>query len=331
MIRRLLEASIRSWELDRAVRAYQASELSLGRAAEQAGLTQWELLEAIKEAGVAHPLTAEEAARRLADLTEDGEPTLPDVPPRPGGVLLVGINPAPASVAAGHYYQGRIGQRLWRRLERIGLLENAVPGAEDEAFARAGHGLTDLVKRPTASSAELSDRELGSGVGTLATKIREWKPRLILFAFKEPAKRLLGSAVAPGAGPALAGVPTFLLTGPYAAREEAQRIDAELVALLGLVETHERRGAELSQRVTAKDIQAGRIRFAGPAKRLFPSEPALVETVLRGTRVRGRYNPRAGTGKSAVLGVPRATLEQLVRQNEFLKITRGVGGVVRLD
>ena len=75
--------------------------------------------------------------------------TLPDFPPKPGGALLAGINPAPASVARGHYYQGKLGLRLWKRLESVGLLVGAVPGQEDEAFVAAGHGLTDLVKRVT--------------------------------------------------------------------------------------------------------------------------------------------------------------------------------------
>jgi double-stranded uracil-DNA glycosylase len=118
--------------------------------------------------------------------------TLPDIPCRPGGVLLVGINPAPPSVAAGHNYQGRHGRRLWKRLERIGLLRDADVGLEDEAFARAGHGLTDLVKRPTASAAELSAQELADGRRGLQEKIRRWEPGLLLFAYRPPAVASIG-------------------------------------------------------------------------------------------------------------------------------------------
>ena len=64
--------------------------------------------------------------------------TLPDRPCRPGCVLLVGINPAPLSVAAGHYYQGKHGQRLWKRLSDIGLLKNAAAGREDDAIVNTG-------------------------------------------------------------------------------------------------------------------------------------------------------------------------------------------------
>jgi TDG/mug DNA glycosylase family protein len=331
-IRRLLGDSIRRWELERAVRGYQTGEVSLGRAAEEAGITQWELLEAVEAAGIAHPLTATEAEDRLAELLAEPESSLPDIPPREGGVLLVGINPAPVSVAAGHYYQGRIGQRLWRRLERIGLLRDAVPGREDEAFARAGHGLTDLVKRPTASSSELSEAELNAGVDTLRRNIRGWRPRLVLFAFKEPARRV-GGPVTPGPGATVEGVPTFLLSGPYAPREEAARIDAELIRVLGGGPADAGATGDRSETVTARDLEAGRIRVPRSSKRFFPSTRATVEVVLRGTRLECRYDPRTGPDRerSAVLSVRKAVLADLVAQGDVLEVTRSLGGIVRLD
>lgn len=331
-IRRLLETSIRQWELEHALRGYQTGEVSVGRAAEEAGLTHWELIDAARLAGIAHPLTAAEARERLAALTHDGERTLPDIPPSPGGVLLVGINPVPPSVAAGHYYQGRLGQRLWRRLERVGLLEDARPGAEDEAFARAGHGLTDLVKRPTASAAELTDAELEAGIAALREKIRSWKPGLVLFAFREPAQRLLGNAVRPGSGPELEGVPTFLLSGPYAPKAEGERIDAELVSLLG-GRTPRRAAAARTQRVTQADLAAGRIRLPRETKRFFPNERGTVEVVLRGERLAARYDPRTGPDRerSAVLTLEKQALARLVQPDERLDVARGPAGVVRLD
>lgn len=236
VIRRLLKASLRSWEVDRALEDYRRGAASLGRAAEEAGLTQWEFLELLREARVAYPLEVDEVVERLRELGEGeptSQPTLADIPPAPGGVLLIGINPALVSVAAGHYYQGKIGHRLWRRLERLGLLPDAVPGREDEAFARAGHGLTDLVKRATRSSTDLTSAELDAGVEDLRRKIREWQPGLVLFAFKEPARRLFGPAVRPGRIGDVEGAPAFLLSGPYAPTSEAQGIDEELRELLG--------------------------------------------------------------------------------------------------
>jgi len=325
-IRRLLETSIKQWEVERALSGYQREELSLGQAAEESGLTQWEVIEAVQAAGISYPLRAEAARRRLSRLSENGGRTLPDIAPQPGGVVVVGINPAPVSVAAGHYYQGSLGRRLWRRLERVGLLEDPVPGAEDEAFAAAGHGLTDLVKRPTTSSSELTDDELHGGVEALRAKLQEWRPGLILFAFKEPARRLLGK-VSPGPGPAFDGVPTFLLSGPYAARAETERIDAELRELLG-----EDGDTARSQPVTAKDLAAGRIRLPDTAKRLFPPERTDVEVILRGSRVQCRYDPRTGPDRerSAVLLVGKARLSELVRPGEVLRVSRGLGGIPQL-
>jgi TDG/mug DNA glycosylase family protein len=213
-IRRLLERSVKSWELEHAILGRQRGELSIGRAAEESGLSVWELLDATRVAGLAHPLTADEARNRLDRLAGPGERTLPDRPPSPGGVLLVGINPAPVSVAAGHYYQGRLGRRLWRRLQQLGLLDSTVPGAEDDAFVAAGNGLTDLVKRPTASADLLSPEELRAGTEILRGKIRDWRPRVVLFAFRAPAVELIGRDVQPGACGDVEGFPAFLLSGP---------------------------------------------------------------------------------------------------------------------
>jgi TDG/mug DNA glycosylase family protein len=148
-------------------------------------------------------------------------------------VVLIGINPSPTSVTAGHYYQGPHGRRLWRRLERIGLLSDAEPGREDKAFGRAGNGLTDLVKRPSRSASELTREERADGVDGLRKKVRGWKPGLILFAYRPPAEALLADkTVQPGRVPDFDGVPTFLLTSPYARREATERVDRQLRSLV---------------------------------------------------------------------------------------------------
>jgi double-stranded uracil-DNA glycosylase len=334
VIRRLLEGSLRQWEVDRAVESYRRGEASLGRAAEEAGLTQWELLDLIKQSRVAYPLNADEVSARLNELETDttGEPTLPDIPPKEGHVLLVGINPAPVSVAAGHYYQGPIGRRLWRRLEGIGLLEDPVPGREDDAFARAGHGLTDLVKRPTKSAAELGAEEFAAGIEEFRRKLASWQPGLVLLAFKGAAQRLVGSAVSPGLGPQFEGVPTFLLTGPYASAADAERIDEELRSLLGLAEPAGG-GHEWTQRITAKDIERGQIRLRQPARRLFPIGRARFQIVLRGKRLEASYDPSIGSdrNRSPLLRVGRKQLESLVERNEQLRVSRRPGGIVELS
>jgi len=330
--RRLLEASLRRWQVDRAVCDYQSGAVSIGRAAEEAGLTQWELLDEIRQAQVAHPLTAEDVRRRLDQARDDAD-TLPDIAPKPGGVLLVGINPAPVSVAAAHYYQGRLGRRLWRRLTALGLLDDPVDGAEDEAFAAAGHGLTDLVKRPTRSSKELSSSELGTGIEALRAKILDWRPGLVLFAFKEPAARLLGPGVKPGRCGDVDGVPTFLLSGPYAPAAEATRIDTELRELLDAVDAPSTRDrGEATQPVTENDLERGQIRLPRAAKRFFPSERGELEVVILGRRVPAVYDPRLGPDRerSAVLRLGQP-LRGAVSAGERLTVRTGVGGAVIIE
>jgi TDG/mug DNA glycosylase family protein len=166
--------------------------------------------------------------------TRPGEDdSLPDHPPRPGGALLVGINPAPASVARGHYYQGKQGRRLWKHLESIGVLTTPLPGHEDEALVAAGHGLTDLGKRVTARASDLRPGELAGGVDALRAKIHEWQPGLVVFVYKGTAVPALGRRdVSPGPCGEVAGVRAFLLPGPYAASAEVARVYADLQRLL---------------------------------------------------------------------------------------------------
>lgn len=161
------------------------------------------------------------------------EASLRDFAPRSGGVLVVGINPAPPSADRGHYYQGRLGRRLWKRLESVGLLAGAVPGQEDQALAAAGHGLTDIVKRVTERATDLTKAELEAGSQRLRVKVREWQPGLVLFVFKQAAVHALGAHdLSPGPCGEISGVPAFLLSGPYASRVVTRRVDAELIRLI---------------------------------------------------------------------------------------------------
>jgi G:T/U-mismatch repair DNA glycosylase len=254
VVRKLLWQAIAQRQRDLALHRYQAGEISLGRAAEDMGMSLWDLMDEVKRRGIAYPLTPEEVSSRIALLTkgrskvadegplryEVGAPSRRRAPlqkpaklshrvPQPGHVLLVGINPAPISWERGHYYQGKLGKRLWRRLERVGLLVNPVPGEEDDAFVAAGNGLCDLVERPTQDPRDLSREELQAGVAMLRLKVGAWKPGMVLFAFKQAAAGVMGAEnLSPGPGPELEGVPTFLLSGPYSSREETSRIDALL-------------------------------------------------------------------------------------------------------
>ena len=119
----------------------------------------------------------------------DGRPvdTLADLPPLRDRLLFVGLNPSPVSVEAGHYHQGRLGQTFWRRLMLAGILPPGTPiETADDALLAAGHGITDLLKAPTARD-EASDAVLTAGVGPLWQKIALWRPAAVVFIYKRAA------------------------------------------------------------------------------------------------------------------------------------------------
>ena len=156
----------------------------------------------------------------------DGLPveTLADLPPEPGRLLFVGLNPSPVSVAAGHYHRGRLGQKFWRRLVVAGILPADVePGAADDALVAAGHGITDLRKVPTPRDTA-SESELRAGVGPLFRKVAIWRPAAVIFVYKRAAEACAGRAIPEPwgriDGMALAARPCFLMPGPYAPRAE---------------------------------------------------------------------------------------------------------------
>jgi len=150
--------------------------------------------------------------------------TLADLPPLRDRLLFVGLNPSPVSVEAGHYHQGRLGRTFWRRLMLAGILPPGTPVEDaDDALVAAGHGITDLLKRPTPRD-EATDTELTTGVGPLWQKIALWRPAAVVYIYKRAASISAGRPLEERwgqlAGVAMAGRPCFLMPGPYAPTEE---------------------------------------------------------------------------------------------------------------
>jgi double-stranded uracil-DNA glycosylase len=153
-----------------------------------------------------------------------GVETLEDLPPLPNGLLFVGLNPSPVSVEAGHYHQGRIGRRFWQRLVTARVLpEGTVIETADDALVAAGHGITDLLKRPSARD-EATDAELAAGVGPLWQRIAVWRPGAVVFVYKRAAEAAAGRRLEERwgklEGVALSGRPCFVMPGPYAPAAE---------------------------------------------------------------------------------------------------------------
>jgi len=162
--------------------------------------------------------------RITIDLDGAAVETLADLPPLRDRLLFVGLNPSPVSVAAGHYHEGRLGRTFWRRLVTAGVIPTSTPiETADDALMAAGHGITDLLKIPTARDAA-TDAALVAGVGPLWQKIAIWRPAAIVFIYKRAAAVSAGRALAEPwgqlQGVALAGRPCFLMPGPYAPAEQ---------------------------------------------------------------------------------------------------------------
>ncbi|WP_234989291.1 uracil-DNA glycosylase family protein [Demequina sp. NBRC 110052] len=164
--------------------------------------------------------------------------TLRDVMPEHPRAVIVGLNPSPVSVAAGHYYQGQVGQRQLRRLAAAGLF--SLPDGERtfEAAALAAEvGFTDIVKRPTVGEKDLVPGELEHGRSLLASKLGELEVPLVVCVFRQPVEALLGRSAAGGPGLQEArtawGAQVFRMPGPYDAAAKASAVMGELVDLLG--------------------------------------------------------------------------------------------------
>jgi TDG/mug DNA glycosylase family protein len=144
--------------------------------------------------------------------------------------VVVGINPARMSVAAGHYDHGRLGQAFFGRLRRAGVLPDT-PGWEDDLAFASGIGFTDIVKRPTASAAEVAPDELTYGRSILVSKLEAMQPEIVLFTFKKTATVIFGRFAGNGfVGETLACGDVFVMPGPY---ERVDWVEAMLNELAG--------------------------------------------------------------------------------------------------
>jgi TDG/mug DNA glycosylase family protein len=106
--------------------------------------------------------------------------TLPDYLPKRPDILFVGINPGSYSAQQGHYY-ARATNRFWWALHASGLVPMPLAPHEDWRVIQFGLGLTDLVKRPTNSAAQVRGTEFAAGRQALADKIVRVQPLIVCF------------------------------------------------------------------------------------------------------------------------------------------------------
>jgi TDG/mug DNA glycosylase family protein len=95
-------------------------------------------------------------------------------------IVFVGFNPGERSARIGHYYAGR-GNQFWNFLFESGLVPEPLRPEDDHRVLEFGLGLTDVVKRWSRSSSELRADDYRLGVPRLATKLRQYAPRIVAF------------------------------------------------------------------------------------------------------------------------------------------------------
>ena len=93
-------------------------------------------------------------------------------------VVFCGINPGLYSAAAGCHF-ARPGNRFWRALHASGFTDELLKPFEQERLLDYRCGLTNLVRRATASASELSREELQRGQDELSSKIGKVHPRCV--------------------------------------------------------------------------------------------------------------------------------------------------------
>ena len=109
--------------------------------------------------------------------------TLPDAVREGLRALAVGINPSLPSVRAGFCFANPR-NRFWPALNASRLVDAPLePGPDAVAVLveRYGIGFTDIVKRPTAGSAELRPREFREGAARLEALVDRIEPGVVWF------------------------------------------------------------------------------------------------------------------------------------------------------
>jgi TDG/mug DNA glycosylase family protein len=110
------------------------------------------------------------------ELTRAEGKTIPDLIAPDLKVLFCGINPGLYSGATGLHF-ARPGNRFWPALFAAGFTDRLLHPSERHELLAAGYGITAIVRRTTATAAELGDDEYRAGRIALEKKVRRYKPQ----------------------------------------------------------------------------------------------------------------------------------------------------------
>jgi len=152
----------------------------------------------------------------------------------PGMTLLVcGINPSPYSADIGVGY-GRPGNRFWP----AALLADLVDTDRDpRADLEGGIGMTDLVKRPSRTAAEVTEGEYADGFARVERLCRWLAPGAVCFVGLSGWRTVVDSKAAAGRQPdTVGGRPAYLMpsTSGLNAHETKDSLAVHLRAAVAL-------------------------------------------------------------------------------------------------
>ena len=93
-------------------------------------------------------------------------------------VLFCGINPGLYTAAVGHHF-ARPGNRFWPALYAGGFTESLLSPFDEHELLKNGYGITNVVRRTTASADQLTREEIVAGGKRLAAKVRRYQPQVL--------------------------------------------------------------------------------------------------------------------------------------------------------
>jgi len=93
-------------------------------------------------------------------------------------VLFCGINPGLYTAAVGHHF-ARPGNRFWKALYAGGFTDRLLSPFDERELLKSGYGITNVVRRATAASDQLTKEELIKGGNQLTLNLRRYAPRFL--------------------------------------------------------------------------------------------------------------------------------------------------------
>jgi TDG/mug DNA glycosylase family protein len=113
-----------------------------------------------------------------ADLLAAADRTVRDLIAPGLRVLFCGINPGLYSALTGHHF-ARPGNRFWPTLFAAGFTDRLLHPSEERELLPLGYGITNVVRRASATADELTTDEIIAGGKQLRARVRRYKPRYL--------------------------------------------------------------------------------------------------------------------------------------------------------